>query len=176
MNKGRAGAIVDIRDLGTIPRILFATDGSINHILEAYAGEPVDLARLSSRMPADPSSLEQLGGNAGERSLQRFSLLRGRRSGRVFVHADSVVMLDRLPEPVGDMLLRSGASLLKLLTQHRVGTFRESIGEWEGTDDDVAAHFGIDPSETLVARTYQIVLARQPVAWVTETFPKSGFS
>jgi len=167
---------VDIRGLGTIPRILFATDGTITHILEAYAGEPVDLVRLSSTMAVDAAHRHRIGIQGDERALRRLSLRQGRHSRCVFVHADSIVVLDRLPEEVADELVETGASLLELLAHHRIGTFRESTAEWEGRDEQVAAHFGIDPAAIHVARTYHIVLGGRPVAWVTESFPKHGFA
>jgi chorismate--pyruvate lyase len=167
--------MVDIRGLSLIPRILFATDGAITHILEAYAGEDVDFVRLASALIAEGDERRPLGIADGERALRRISLLRGRASGRVFVHADAVVMVDRLPGPVADELLDSGDSLLNLLAQNRIGTFRETVAEWEGRDEEIAAHFGAAPDEIHVARTYQVVLDERPVAWITESFPKAGF-
>jgi chorismate-pyruvate lyase len=172
----RGGASVNIRDLGLVPRILFATDGTINHILEAYAGEPVDLVRLTSTIVQDTSRWQDLGADEGERALERLSLMRGQTSDRVFVHAESVVLLDRLPEAVAEELVTEGTGLLMLLTKRRIGTFRETVSDWQGHDDEIAACFGIPASEVLVARTYEIVIGGRPVAWATETFPKDCFS
>ncbi len=166
----------DIAVLGLIPRILFATDGAISHILEASAGEQVDLTRMTSAAVTDPAERLEVGLVGDERGLRRRSLLRGRQTGRVFVHSESVVFLDRLPPAVADELVETGTSLLKLLTGRRIGTFRESIAEWEGTSPQIAACFGIDPDQVHVARTYQIVVQGQPVARVTESFPKLRFS
>lgn len=173
----RGGTSVHIEDLGLVPRILFATDGAVTHILEAYAGEPVDLVRLSSSIVECTSRWQELGAADGERALDRLSLVRGRQSGRVFIHADSVVLLDRLPERVSQELLTfPGISLLSLLAQQRIGTFRETVSDWQGQDGQLATScFGIDSAEVLVARTYQVVVGGRPVAWVTETFPKDGF-
>lgn len=174
--KGVVDARCDVTGLGLIPRILFATDGAISHILEAYVGERVDLSRMTSAAVTDPAERLEVGLVGDERGLRRRSLLRGRRTGRVFVHTESVVFLDRLPTQVAEELAETGTSLLKLLTSRRIGTFREGIAEWEGTDPQIAACFGIDPAEVHVARTYQVVLKGRPVARVTETFPKLGFS
>ncbi len=173
--KGAVEARCDITGLGLIPRILFATDGAISHILEAYVGEQVDLTRMTSAPVTDPDERLEVGLEGDERGLRRRSLLRGRRTGRVFVHTESVVFLDRVPTQVADELVTTGTSLLKLLTSRRIGTFRESIAEWEGTDPQIAACFGIDPADVHVARTYQIVLQGRRVARVTESFPKLRF-
>ena len=174
--KGVVDAKCDIAGLGLIPRILFATDGAISHILEACAGERVDLTRMTSAAVTDPAERLECGLVGEERGLRRRSLLRGRQTGRVFVHSESVVFLDRLPPAVADDLVQTGTSLLKLLTGRRIGTFRESIAEWEGTNPQIAACFDIGPNEIHVARTYQIVVQGQPVARVTESFPKFSFS
>ncbi len=172
----REARIVDISDLGTITRILFATDGTITHILEAYAGEAVELVTITSAVVSGSPNGDDLATADEGRTLRRRCLLRGCDSRRVFVHADSAVRLDRIPEPVAEALAQPGTSLLSLLTRHRVGTFREGVSEWEGNDEAIAACFAVDPGDLLVARTYQVVLGGQPVAWVTETFPKHGFS
>ncbi len=174
--RGRGGVIVDIGDLGIIPRVLFATDGTIIHIIEAYAEEPVDLVRLRSSMVTDSAVRRAFEAEPDERALQRISLIQGRRSGRVFVHADSIVMLDRLPPPVPEELMTTASSILRLFSQHQIASFREGIGEWEGHDETVAAHFESGASAELVARTYQIVVKGRPVAWITESFPKGSFT
>jgi chorismate-pyruvate lyase len=168
--------MVDIGDLDLIPRILFATDGAITHILEAYADESVELVTLSSSVVSNGAVVHASGVGDDERVLRRVTLLRGAESGRVFVHAESEVILDRLPEHVAADVAETDASLLQLLSRSRIGTFREEVAEWEGEDAEVAAHFDIDAAEVQVARTYQIVLGRRPVAWITESFPKGGFS
>ena len=171
----RDGTMVDGTDLGLIPRILFATDGAITHILEAYAREPVDLVTLSSRL-ADTSDLRGLGVADGERALRRISLLRGATTGRVFVHGESVVIVDRLPRAAGDELVRLGGGLLDVLSRHGIGTFRETVDAWDGEDPAVAARLGVGAGDVLVGRTYHVVVGGRPVAWITERFPRDGFS
>jgi chorismate-pyruvate lyase len=168
--------MVDIADLDVIPRILLATDGAITHILEAYAGEPVDLVGLASSTVRAASAWPGLRADRDEAALRRVSLLRGRRTGRAFVHADAVVLGSRLPAGVADQLVRSpGTGLLPLLTGERIATFRESLGEEELVDRRIAAHLGAAPEEVLVARTYQVIVGGRPVARITESFPKRGF-
>ena len=162
-------------ELSLVPRILLATDGGITHILEAYAGEQVDLVRLAISTALDPSERRHLGLADEERALQRVSLLRGRTSGRAFVHAESMVALDRLPEPAASELEQTGVGLLTLLAENRIGTFRETIAEWEGLDQQISGRLACSATVRLLGRTYQIVSGGRPLAWVTEHFPKDGF-
>ena len=173
---GLGGPMIQIRDLSLIPRILFATDGGITHILEAYAGERMELVRLTSSMVTDFFERQQLGLDRSERALRRCSLLRGAASGRAFIHANSVVALDRLPEQAARELLHEGTSLLLLLARNRIGTFREGIAEWEGHDPHVSEQLAIPEEEILLGRTYHILSGGRPIAWVTEHFPKGGFA
>lgn len=68
----------DIAGLGLLPRILFATDGAISHIIEADAGERIDLTRMTSGPVTDPLERLDVGLGGAERGLRRRSLLRPR--------------------------------------------------------------------------------------------------
>ena len=168
-----SGLVLD--NLGVVPRILLATDGTLTHILEAYAAEPVYLVKLFQAPVSDHLEREMLGLDDGERALRRIILLRGAKSDVTFVYADSVVMLDRLPAVVADGLLETDTPIGKLLFSCRAETFREIIAMGEERDPVVAAHFGIDGSGPLVFRTYQIVFEGRPVNRITEKFPKFSF-
>jgi len=161
--------------LRTVPRILLTADGTLTHILEAYAAEPVYLVKLHHALVADPSVRLAAGLDERERALRRVILLRGTKSDTTFIYADSVVMLDRLPAVVTEGLLETDTPIGKLLFSCRAETFREIIGMGEEQDPDIAAHFGIPGREPLLSRTYQIVFEDRPVARITEKFPKASF-
>jgi len=167
---------VDTDELGMVLRILMSTDGTVTHIVEAYAGEPVYLVKLFHSFVTDPTDRAKVGLEADERGLRRKILLRGEESHATFVYADSVVMLDRLPPGVADGLLDSELPIGKLLYGCRAETFREIIAMWEERDDQIAALFDVDPGEVLVSRTYEIVMHGRPFARITEKFPRSAFA
>lgn len=166
---------VAIDDLGVVPRILLATDGTLTHILEAYAAEPVYLVKLCHELVTDGPGRAELGLDDRERALRRVILLKGANSHATFVYADSVVMLERLPETVTRGLLETDTPIGKLLFSCRAETFREIIAMGEELDPAVCVHFGVPGWQPLVSRTYQIVLDDRPVARITEKFPKSWF-
>ena len=159
-------------ELGIVPRILLATDGTLTHILEAYAGETVNLVKLSHRLVTDVEVRRSCGLDDHERALRRVILLRGSESQATFIHADSVVMLDRLPDGMDEELLTTERPIGKLLAQHRAETFRELLSAWEERNERLAAHFDIEPHDPLLARTYRIFAGGRPIAWITETFPE----
>ena len=159
-------------ELGVVPRILLATDGTLTHILEAYAGEAVHLVKLSHRLVTDVEVRRSCGLDDGERALRRVILLRGSESHATFIHADSVVMLDRLPRGMDEELLTTERPIGKLLAEHRAETFRELLTAWEERNERIAAHFDIGLLDPLLARTYRIFAGGRPIAWITETFPE----
>ena len=158
--------------LGLVPRILVGTDGTLTHILEAYAAEQMCLVKLAQTAVTDPAVRADLGLGPSERALRRVILLRGATSGTTFIFADSAVMLDRLPASVATGLMDTEVPIGKLLFSCRAETLREIIAMSEERDPDVAPHFGLDGREPLVSRTYQIVLEGRPIARITEKFPK----
>ena len=166
------GARVTLGELGVVPRILLATDGTLTHILEAYADELVRLVKLSQSLVTEPAARKPFDLDDDERALRRVILLQGATSGVTFIHADSVVMLDRLPAGVADALLTTERPIGKLLAERRTETFREIAGAWEECHEPIAAHFGLTAQDPLLARTYRIVAGGRPLAWITETFPE----
>jgi len=158
-----------------VPRILLTTDGTLTHILEAYAAERVALVKLSHALVTDPQERASVGLDEHERALRRIILLTGSESHITFIYADSVVMLDRLPEMVAHGLLHTARPIGKLLYSCRAETYREIIDMDEEQDPKVASHFGLSEGEPLLARTYQIVYEDRPIARITEKFPKGCF-
>ncbi len=168
-------ASIDDNGLSIVLRILAGTDGTVTHILEAYAAEAVDLVKVSQSWVSAPADRASLGIADGERALRRVILLRGAQSHATFAYADSVVMLDRLPPSVADGLLNSEVPIGKLLRRCRAETFREVVAVWEERDEHIALHLGIDASDCFLSRAYQIEFGGRIVAEITEKFPMSVF-
>jgi len=164
-----------LKSLGVVPRILMATDGTLTHILEAYAAEPVYLVKLTHALVAEPSARSELGLDEQESALRRIILLKGTKSDVTFVYADSVVMLNRLPESVTKGLLETDTPIGKLLFSCRAETLRQMLHMGEERDATVAAHFNRDADEPLASRVYQILFKDRPVARITEKFPMRAF-
>lgn len=161
--------------LDVVPRILLTTDGTLTHILEAYADEQVYLVKLDHHAVTESADRADYDLVGRERAVRRIILLRGANSDTAYLFADSVVMLDRLPPPVAAGLLETDTPIGKLLFSCRAETFRRITEIGEEHDPAVAAHFDRRADEPLVYRTYQIVLDGQPVACITEKFPKASF-
>ncbi|HET9443379.1 MAG TPA: chorismate pyruvate-lyase family protein [Acidimicrobiales bacterium] len=169
------GVTLDFDALSMVQRILLATDGTVTHVLEVYAGEIMSLVKVSHAAVTDPDERAGYGLKEGERGLRRVIVLKGSRTDVPYVYADSVVMLDRLHPLVAEGLLTTDTPIGKLLWRCRAETFREIVAAWEDRDERAAACFGLGPAEPLLARTYDIVQNGRAIARITEKFPKAAF-
>lgn len=156
-------------------RILVGTDGTVTHILEAYADEPIEVEKLRQEVDSANGDDADLDLSADERVLRRTVLLRGRRSRRPLLYAEVVVALDRVEPAFLDGLTTTDKPIGTLLRQHRTETFREILLVDREPAGRRGSHFGIGPEAELILRTYRILSARRPSILVTETFPAESF-
>lgn len=156
-------------------RVLVSTDGTVTHILEAYAGERVAVVKLVQAFDTSDAGDAALAVPGDEKVLRRRVLLRGVTSGRNLLHAEAVVVLDRIDPAVLDGLLATDQPIGVLLADNRTETFREILTVGCEPAGSVGEHFGVSPDSELVSRTYRIVANGQPVILITEKFPREFF-
>ena len=87
----------------------------------------------------------------------RAILLRGALSGRDYVHAESRVATDRLPEAFRRGLIESGEPMGRLWVSHRLETFKELLNM--RLDGD------------MLRRRYRVLSGGRPVMVIAESFP-----
>ncbi len=166
---------VEHEGLSMVQRILLTTDGTVTRTLEACAGEPMELVKLSqSSMPA-ASAGRDLGVAEDDEVLFRRILMRGARSGRHLLYAESLIAPSRLHPRLRHGLHHSDAPIGRLLWEHRVETVRELVRWGLEPAGGCAAYFDVDPDHTLVSRTYRVVSQRQPIMLITEKLPADSF-
>lgn len=167
--------VVTTTPLNTFQRILLGTDGTVTHLLSAYADEAIEIVKLQQVLDAaeeDDAPLE-LSGN--EMLLRRRVLLRGKRSKQNLLYAEAVVVLERVAPAFAEALVDTDKPIGVLLGENRMETFREILVIDREAAGSCADHFGIDPSDELIMRTYRIVVQGQPVLLITEKFPADSF-
>lgn len=156
-------------------RMLLGTDGTVTHLLEAYAGEPVEVVKLLQEFDVAGAKDAELDLPANANVLRRRVLLRGANTGRNLLYAEAVVALARVGPELLDGLVTTDKPIGVLLAEHRAETFREIL--WAACEPagPTAAHFDIEPSAAVASRSYRIVRGRQPVILITEKFPLTFF-
>ncbi len=162
-------------DLSLVQKILLATDGTVTRILEACAGETMQLVKLSQAVVPWTSADPALGVSEGEEVISRRILLQGEESGRTYLYAESLIVPGRLHPRLRHGLFHSDAPIGWLLWHNRIETVRELLRWGVGPADTCAPYFQIDSAEPVVSRTYRVISQRQPIMLITERFPASSF-
>jgi len=158
-----------------LQRVLLTTDGNIGRILENYAGEAIAAVKLDQISSPGGEPCHALELEADEERLTRSVLLRGSRSGRSLLYADTLVAIERLHPLVRTGLLSTSEPIGRLLTVARVETFRDILSAGQVQAGAVAAHFGIAEDDELFVRTYRIMSGGRPLMLITEKFPTTSF-
>jgi len=161
--------------LSRVQKILLATDGTVTRILEACAGEEMDLIKLAHSVLPWSSGDACLDLSEGDDVLSRMILLKGSESGRTYLFAESQIVPGRLHPRLRHGLYHSDAPIGWLLWENRVETVRELMKWGVEPAGTCSSHFEIDPREALVSRTYRIISQRQPIMLITEKFPAACF-
>lgn len=157
--------------LTAFQRMLVGTDGTVTHILEAYAGEPVEVVKLHQALDVSGDRDAALELPAPEKVLRRQVLLRGRHSGRILLHAEATVAVDRVEPTFLDGLVGTDKPIGLLLAEKRTETFREILVVDREMAGPSAVHFGVSPGADVIFRTYRIVTGGRPAILITEKFP-----
>lgn len=161
--------------LSRFQRILLTTDGTVTHILEACAGEPVRVVKLAhSEVIAllDEPALEM---SRPERVIKRTIVLQGVSTGQNYLYADSVMLADRLDPGLVEALVATDEPVGRLMVDSRLETFREILLCDTEAAGSTGAHFGVDPAALLLVRTYQVIIAGRPAMRITEKFPATAW-
>lgn len=157
--------------LSTLQRTLLTTDGTVVQLLEAWFDDPIGLAgHQQFTTPVGSTDGDLLPGGS-EEILRRRVLLRGQRTGRNYIYADTAIVLDRLGPKLREDLLQTSTPIGRLLQLHRVETLREVLRVGRRPAAALAGEFGIDSADELVFRVYRIVANARPIMLVSEHFP-----
>ncbi|MBW3646032.1 MAG: DUF98 domain-containing protein, partial [Actinobacteria bacterium] len=112
----------------------------------------------------------------GRPVLRRTVLLQGADSGRTFLCADSLMVPERLDQPVLEGLLATDTPVGTLLLQNRVETFREVLSVGREPAGSCAGYFAVEADTEMVWRTYRVCARQRPIMVITEKFPASAFT
>ncbi len=162
-------------ELTRFQRILLGTDGTVTHILEAYADEPIEVVKLLQVFDTSNDGDAHLLMSEHDDVLRRQVVLRGQRSRQNLLYAEVVVVLERVERELLDGLIETDKPIGLLLRERRTETFREVLLVDREPAGPCAVHFGIDPEAELFFRTYRILARQQPIILVTEKFPMDFF-
>lgn len=156
-------------------RILLVTDGTVTHLLETFAGEPICVIKLHQSIDESGPGVDELDVRAKQRVMHREVLLVGCTTRRAFVYAASQIVPDRLDPAVRQGLLESSKPIGYLLEESHTETFRQIIDAHRESAGACASYFGIDAAAEVLTRTYRVLAAGRPIMLITEKFPADAF-
>ncbi len=166
---------IDLSRLSIFQRVLLTTDGTVTKMLEIYAGEEIQVIKLSQEVRVSNQPLASLEMAGPYSVLDRKILLRGKRSQRNLLYAESTIALDRLNHTVRNSLLEDEVPIGRLLLDCQAETFRKIMSCSKEPAGALACYFQVRPSLGMISRTYQIVMGQRPVMQITEKFPETHF-
>jgi len=162
---------LDIRSLEPLQRVLLVTDGTLTEILEAAFLERIQLVKVLQQVVSPVSSHECLEWKDGEAVLERRVLLRGERSRKNYVYAESLIGIDRLGPGFRQGLVESNMPLGRLLLEHQLETYKEMIQVRSQSAGELSLYFECSETALLLIRSYRVVSGGKPVMIITEHFP-----
>jgi chorismate-pyruvate lyase len=148
------------------------TDGTVTKILEAYFWEPVEVQTLRQEFVAAERPIEWIGLSAGDRVLVREARLQGTESGQIYATAFSAIRTELIPGSLRQRLIDREIGIGVLIRDSGLESYREVLEV--SVEPDRSAEVAGDPeNRDLVCRTYRIIIDREPVILITESFPLS---
>ncbi len=165
-----------VEELSSFQQVLVRTTGMVTTLLEAFSGEDVRVAKLDQGYVEWDGHDPRLELEAGRRVLRRTVLLQGADSGRTFLYADSLMVPERLDQPVVEGLLGTDTPVGTLLLENRVETFREVLSVGREPAGSCARYFAVEADTEMIWRTYRVCARQRPIMLITEKFPASAFT
>ncbi len=148
---------------------LSGASGTVTAFLEHLVGEPIDAHQRRHEMTrADTSSALRVA--EGHPLLLRAAVLRGRTSGRPYLYAESVLVPSRLPGGFRRRLESSSDPIGRILGEEGITVTREPLAGSDRGSVPVSSQTGSAIGDYLLARTYRVDSAGDPVMVITEWF------
>jgi chorismate-pyruvate lyase len=157
----RPSGLTDVRlaDLPPELRIMLCHDGTLTTALRAHRLGPVAVEVLAQgRVQLDDTRAGLLRAVRGDEAIFRKVAIHDRASSQVLVHAESLLLLHRLPESFPQALATSGTGIGGALARLELESRRDLL--WCGRTADGA-----------VVRCYRVVCREWPVLLIEESFP-----
>jgi chorismate-pyruvate lyase len=146
---------------------LSTLDGTVTDLLESLAHEPIVADKLSQeeRIAISGNLMDLV---PGEPVLHRFALLRGQRTHRRFVYADTEIAIRRLPDGVVDRLKHTDHPIGRVLDEHCVARLRLDL-----PTEDSAPPPSVS-EDVVLTRRYRFEIGGQPAVVIQEWFLRSA--
>ncbi len=156
-----------------ILKCLLSTNGSITLLLEAFFGERQRADKLSEEEVVFTEDHPDLKLRAGDNAMERVILLRGTQTQRAYLHATTLVALDKICPEFRKSLQSTQTPIGRLWDDHKMELFKEMLRYERQPAGDLAESFDIAETDLLISRTYRVYSDNKCIMLITESFPES---
>lgn len=160
---------IPLAALSPLQRVLLTTDGTVTDALEAAFLEQIEIVKVAQLLMTLAEREPRLECPAGETVLDRRVILRGCTTGTPYVHAESLIAVDRLSPTFRRALLESNLPIGRLWQELKLETFKELI-EIRRARSDESSHFLSDHT-VILARSYRVFTQGVPIMVIKEYLP-----
>ncbi len=167
--------IIDFADLPPVLRMLLVKDGTVTTAICAYFLEQVTTCQIGQEVVRLAAADQWLDLPAGAEVLRRQVMLQSALDGRLFVFAESLLAIERLPVSMRTALNARDSNLGQILRHDRSETLREGL--WFGRERmvDLPEPVARISDGDFMSRSYRVVASAVPIMIVTERFPMVSF-
>jgi chorismate-pyruvate lyase len=166
----------DIWELNRDLRTLIATNGTLTRILEVISNDEIVVQLIKQQIYPASAKIPEFKDLATSRVLRRRVLLSGRKSGRRFIAAESLIAIDLLPSATIEGLTETDHPIGELILANRLETFKEEPEIWHAEFPNwVSLADDQDTESSALARRYRIIFRGQPTFIITEYFLHDSF-
>ncbi len=151
-----------------LEQALRAHPGSVTDFLEGLAGESIDADKLSAGPSGTTVPLSD--GGPGRPLVRRVVVLRGRRSRRAYVYAESLLAADRIPPEIPADLDATNDPIGRVLVAHNLEVRRQSSPPPRRTPSGVGHDLDALVDRSPLSRSYRLLIGGEPAIEIDEWF------
>lgn len=149
--------MIELRRYPLALQLLMQTDGTVTELIKLLAQEDIQVIKLSE-------TINKI------RVLNRHIFLQGKHTGQNWLHAESKIYLDHLPDNFVKDLLEKSVPIGTLWANYRIETFKQPIKQFAETCTENKQP-GFECGTKLLGRTYHVFNKQQIIMEITEKFP-----
>ena len=166
---------IDFAGLPPVLRMLLVKDGTVTTAICAYFLEEVSTRQIGQQVVQLTAADRWLDLPAGAEVLRRQVMLQSAVDERLFVFAESLIAVERLPANMQQALAAKNSNLGRILREDRSETLREGL--WFGREriDALPEPVARLCDGDFMSRSYRVVTGAAPMMIVTERFPMRSF-
>ncbi len=154
---------------GVVARLLSQSDGTVTALLERVTGESVeaDVIVQAAIVSTAPGPLDV---EPGRPVVRRHAIVRGTASRRDYLYAETLLVPDRLPADVPEVLAATSAPIGRVLADRGIRIARTVLGAPERRPTVARLAPGNAVSAAIFARRYRVDAGGVAVMLIDEWF------